>query len=610
MLEGQPLAELERFMTRRERRLRRLGMALLISVLILSGLFLWSYKTTIWDNEMANPDWVEFKNPEGDKLSGLLLKPTDIPVEGAPAVIVVHDLTGHKEQLNRLSFELVRHGYIVLAVDLRDHGRSGGVTTYGDVANGGEAYDVVAAYERLLREADVNAARVGLVGDGFGGAQALLAANLLIEQGKNVTAVVVWGVPLNITTIVTDGKYEEYWRNVQLYLDRRAGEVDWSYDEDLRNRTVDLHLGAANWSAESVYLIYGEMDDLVPSAQFTDRDDIGEPNAMSGLDHELSENPDVIKATIVFLRSRLAPSSPMVEISSNYDLVSDLNWALNIMNVVVMVLTFLTVYEGAVMKKTSRSYIPELSKANGLMKLGVYTLFDIVVYTGIGLSSGWFYSSKGANLFMLQEGQEMVPFMAAGSFFTMMVLAGALLTIVGFTFWYLEARIFKKDEERTEESCGNLRGIGLALIAFAIIIINFLFGQLLLTGANYPKELVYLLPTLIMFAFFLGHELWMRKLIHPKINAMLGALFIRRRWPFQLVFFGIMYALYCALMLIMLGSVGKAVWGPDFMKVYGTLVLAIGLVATIIYHRSRSILASVTYSTIMAPWLLNLLYHF
>jgi membrane protease YdiL (CAAX protease family) len=71
-----------------------------------------------------------------------------------------------------------------------------------------------------------------------------------------------------------------------------------------------------------------------------------------------------------------------------------------------------------------------------------------------------------------------------------------------------------------------------------------------------------------------------------------------------------MYGLYCALMLVMLGPIGRDVWGPDFMRVYGVVVLGIGLVATVIYHRSRSILASVTYSTIMAPWLLNLLYHF
>ena len=585
-------------------------MALLLSVLVLSGLFLWSYKVTIWDNEMAKPEWIDFEGPEGDRLNGLLLKPDDVPLEGAPGIVVVHDLTGNKEQLNRLSFELVRHGFIVLAVDMRDHGRSGGDTTLGDVMNGGEAYDVVAAYDRLLREDDVNPARVGLVGDGFGGAQALLAANLLIEQGRNVTAVVAWGAPLNITSIATDTMYEKYWQDIKVYLDRRACDVDWGYDEDLKNRTVDLHLGAANWSADAVYLIYGESDNLVPSDQFTGREAIGETMEMKGLDHDLRESIDVIKSTINFLRSRLAPSSRMLEVSSNYDLISDINGILNAMSVVVMIFTFLTLYEGAVMKKTARSYIPELSKENGLMKLGVYTLFDIVVYTGIGLSSGWIYSSKAANWFMINDGGEMVPFMPAGTFFTMMVLAGALLTAVGFTFWYLEARIFKKDEERTEESCGNLRGAFLAVTAFAIIIINFLLGQLLLNGANYPKSLVYLAPTLIMFLFFLGHELWLRKLIHPKVNALLGALFIRRRWPFQLVFFGIMYGLYCAMMLVMLGPIGRDVWGPDFFKVYGILVLAIGLVATVIYHRSKSILASVVYSTIMAPWLLNLLYHF
>ncbi len=605
------MAELERFRTRRERRLRRLGLVLVVSVLLMAGLFVMSYKASIWDNNMDKPDWVIFKNPDGDQLSGLVLSPDVIPAEGAPAVIVVHDLTGNKEQLNKLSFELVRHGFIVLAVDLRDHGRSEGETTFGDYY-AGEPHDIVAAYDYLMGKVEgVDESSIALIGDGFGGAMALMATNMLWEAERNVTAVVAFAPPIDVDTIVTDGRYEGYWNRIQVYLDRRAGEVNWDYSEHRYNRSAVNFMDTANWSSSNVYIIYGGADDLVPSEQFDNPDtrERAETNEMTGLDHELSESDEALKAAIVFVESRLRPYSSPKEVDFNYGKVQLFNDLLNAMSVVVMVLAFLTLYEGVVLKKTSRSYIQEISKNEGLLRLGVFTLFEIVVYSGVAFGGAALYRS-GFNIFLTEEGGVDVPLLAGGGLLSLILVMGLALVAVGFAFWYVEARMFKKDEERTEESCGNIRGAVLAVTSFVIILVNFLIGQLLVTGADYPKDIMYVVPSVLVFVFFLGHEIWMRKLLHPKINTMLSSLFIRRRWPYQLTFFLSMYGLYCALMLISFGTIGKELWGDDFWLVYGMLVSVVGLVATIIYHRSKSILASVVYSSIITPWLLNVLYHF
>ena len=603
------MAELERYFTRRERRSRRLAGVLALAVLALAVLFVLSYKASIWDNNMANPSWHHFENNEGDTLSALVLKPQDVPPEGAPAVIVVHDLTGHKEQLNRLSFELTRQGFIVMALDLRDHGRSSGNTTYGDYYTG-EANDIVAAYDYLLANVvGVDPSKIAIVGDGFGGAQAIMATDMLLRQDKIVSATVAWAPPLDIRSLVKDERYAAYWDAIQVYLERRVMNtpVDaykdfWAYNTNLDDRSARLHMDAPNWSADNVYIIYGDNDHYIPTDQFTDLTDVAQTALITGADHGLSENDNVLRSTIKFIETRLTPGSGK-EIVFNYQKVERLNALLDVSIYFVMLLAFMLLYETAVMKKTSRSYIPEISKDEGLAKLGIYTMFDIVVYAIIAFGASRLVNSLTTGVLM-----EILP---GSRFFTAVLFAGALLLVVGFSFWYVEARIFKKDEERSEETCGNIMGIMMSVFAsIMIIIVSFLAGQILLTGPNLPKKFVYLIPTMVMLLFFMGHEVWMRKLLHPKINTLLGTLFIRRKAPFQITFFLVMYGLYAALMFMMFSAVGKTYMGPDFLRAYLVLVTAVGFVSSVIYHRSRSILASVTYCAVVAPWLLNLLYNF
>jgi membrane protease YdiL (CAAX protease family) len=70
-----------------------------------------------------------------------------------------------------------------------------------------------------------------------------------------------------------------------------------------------------------------------------------------------------------------------------------------------------------------------------------------------------------------------------------------------------------------------------------------------------------------------------------------------------------MFGMYALLALVMLYNVGRDHFGADFGTAYALFVLVIGFVVTIMYQRSRSLLATVTYSTIMAPWLMNLVHH-
>ncbi len=581
-------------LTKRERRFRNLGKVVFIATVLLVVFFILSLKVSIIDNDL-HWEWVELQNPDDEKLSALLLMPNEIPDTGAPAVIVTHDFGGHKEQLNRLSFELARHGFIVLALDMRDHGGSRGVTTYGDYY-GGEPYDIIAAYDYLATEANhVDPERIGMVGDGFGGSMCLMATNILTEQNRTVAATICWAPPMDFTHLYNENKDV-----LETYTQRRAGTVDWSYAEDRSNRSALEHMDSPNWTAGDVYIIYGRQDKMVPLEQFQGLQALAEMYEVSKLDHDLSEDEQVLKFTIDFLYRKLN-HSPRIEMDFNYKEVETLNGLVHASAVAVMILSFLMVYEVLVMKKSSRSYIPQFSRDVKPMFMGMATLIDIVVYVGISWAMKGIYARIDEGLFM-----DILP---ATQFYSTMLVAGVMFIAFAISIWYAWSNWMPRDEERTDETCGNLRGIGAGFIAFLLILINYLFGQILLYGPNYPKDVTYALVVGIAFLFFLGHELWIRKLIHPKVNHLLSSVFIRHRWPYHLIFFLIMYGLYALLSLVMLWNIGRDHFGVDFGTVYGLFVTVIGLVSTIIYHRSKSILATVTYCTIMAPWLLNLAHH-
>ena len=580
--------------TKRERRFRNLGKILFLASVVLVIVLILSIKVSLMDNEL-NFEWVEFQNNEGDDLSGLLLVPKDIPEGGAPAVIVTHDLTGHKEQLNRISLELARHGFIVLAVDMRDHGRSHGKTTFGDY-NDGEPWDLIAAYDHLVREVDnVDVNRIGIVGDGFGGAMALMANNILADRNDTIAAVVAWAPPMDLTELFNENR-----NNVERYIDRRIADWDWDYSEDQINRSARLHMDSENWVKGNVYIIYGQIDDLVPKAQFLSLHTNAELYEVANVGHDLSESEEVLKFTIDFLNRKL-DKSPRVEIDFNYKEVEAINKIFHVCSLVVFIFAFFMLYEVSVMDKASRSYIPQFSKDIRPLFLGVTVLIDVVVYVGITWAMSGLYDRIQDGLFM-----DILP---ATQFFTTALVTGVILIIFAIAVWYTWSNWMHRDEERSDETCGNLRGILLGVLAIVVILINYFFGQVLLFGPLYPKDVTFALVIGIVFLLFLGHELWVRKLIQPKIQGLMQNLFLRHRWPYHLTFFGIMYGIYCLLALVLLWNLGKDHFGPDFGMVYGLFTTAIGLVATIIYHRSNSILASTTYSAIMGSWLLVLVYH-
>lgn len=115
--------------------------------------------------------WREVSLPtaNGKKLFGWF-----IPAgERAPALVIMHGWSGNAEMMLPLAPPLHTAGYAVLLVDARCHGRSD-QDSFASLPRFAE--DIEAALAWLAQQAEVDAARLGIVGHSVGAGAALLVA--------------------------------------------------------------------------------------------------------------------------------------------------------------------------------------------------------------------------------------------------------------------------------------------------------------------------------------------------------------------------------------------------------------------------------------------------
>ncbi len=152
---------------------RRARLFLIGLALVLGGATLaWRVQTA---GGIAVQD-LRFAASDGRTLGALLyLPPPATPERRAPAVLLVHTYLASREAQSGLSIELARRGYVVLAIDQPGHGYSDPPAV--TIGLGGP--DGL----RFLRSlAMVDPARIGLAGNGLGGAAVLWAADAWPDQ--------------------------------------------------------------------------------------------------------------------------------------------------------------------------------------------------------------------------------------------------------------------------------------------------------------------------------------------------------------------------------------------------------------------------------------------
>jgi len=113
---------------------------------------------------------VRFPARDGIELAGWYATGTP----GGPAVILVHGIDGNRtsDSLHLLGRDLHRHGFGILALDLRGHGRSADARV---TAGAREVHDLGGAVDFLLAE-NVPPGRIGAIGFSLGAVVVILGA--------------------------------------------------------------------------------------------------------------------------------------------------------------------------------------------------------------------------------------------------------------------------------------------------------------------------------------------------------------------------------------------------------------------------------------------------
>ncbi len=150
----------------------------------------------------VKPGEVTFTTREkSDKKEGgtLTLAGWFIPgkTKDAPVFIVLHGKGDNRIGIIKYAGMLARAGYAVLAYDHRHHGRSEGTyATYGYY----EGYDVSAAIDYLETRGDCNTKRLGVLGESYGAATAIMAA----AEDPRIRLLIEDSAYPDLTTVVAD----------------------------------------------------------------------------------------------------------------------------------------------------------------------------------------------------------------------------------------------------------------------------------------------------------------------------------------------------------------------------------------------------------------------
>lgn len=157
----------------------------------------------------------------GHQMSGLLLLPEGVTAENpAPAVVVSHGMFNNREMQDLNYVELSRRGYVVLSMDMFNHGNSENYTNnVGGILVG--MYEAVKMLDSLSY---VDSTRIGITGHSLGG----MSSNMAVTLDNMAERPLISAVLLNCA----DATYvdsEQAYANV--YGKRNVGIIAAQYDE-------------------------------------------------------------------------------------------------------------------------------------------------------------------------------------------------------------------------------------------------------------------------------------------------------------------------------------------------------------------------------------------
>ncbi|MCG3209091.1 MAG: hypothetical protein FOGNACKC_02710 [Anaerolineae bacterium] len=197
-------------------------------------------------------DWEDVRFENGElELAGWFIPPAE-GADGA-TLILLHGWSANRSELLDQAQLLHRHGYGILAIDLRGHGDSGAAASTWGLA---EVSDVQAGVDYLLTRPEVDPERLGVVGHSMGAATAILAAAQIPRLKVVVAESSYTALTDNLANIINLlGGYPAYYAPLVLRLMER--------DTGLSLGEIQPIAGVARISPRAVLLVQGEADTVV-----------------------------------------------------------------------------------------------------------------------------------------------------------------------------------------------------------------------------------------------------------------------------------------------------------------------------------------------------------
>ncbi len=164
---------------------------------------------------------LRWETTQGGQMSGLLFVPDGVSAEApAPAIVVSHGMFNNREMQDLNFVELSRRGFVVLSMDMYNHGLSENTTSQ----IGGVVVGMYEAVKMLDSLAYVDSSRIGITGHSLGG----MSSNVAITLDNMAETPLIAAVLLNsadATYVDADQAFAD------VYGNRDVGVIAPQYDE-------------------------------------------------------------------------------------------------------------------------------------------------------------------------------------------------------------------------------------------------------------------------------------------------------------------------------------------------------------------------------------------
>jgi uncharacterized protein len=182
---------------------------------------------------------------DDEHINGKLLQPAEASA-GRPAVLFVHGWGSSQRRSIGKAKQLVTAGLVCLTFNLRGHART--VAQRDTVTRAQNLRDVMAAYDLLASQSDVDAGRIGVIGGSYGG---YLATLLTAERDVRALA-------LRAPALYKDGDFDRPKRQLNLDPDLAA------YRRRRLAPSDNIALAAAARFDGDVLIVESEHDTVIP----------------------------------------------------------------------------------------------------------------------------------------------------------------------------------------------------------------------------------------------------------------------------------------------------------------------------------------------------------